>query len=420
MDADTSMSDWSSDHETSPQPGDRPPARGAGPTRRSQLRPARKTLPFVPYDDWLPGESYDEQPPSCMHYVMEWKLTLNKRVAAKQTEDLVLAPSDFWNEELSSKIVDISNSIGKPCTADATTIVMSVNDRSERDITKRFEQLQINWSIVEKQLQAWSHLLRIGKRLRIDVTFGYVESGKTARNAGRGATATQLAERSVRLDAEQAVSGAPDAWRQVYNLLRCPGAPCDRGPYCWLDSDMKKHYKLMGHHLRSLVKFVQRGGKLETHDDVPQDIRTQLYTEEQHNLNRKRKQQGSDSFPASHSPMIINNYIPVHPGQAPVGSNRATHLMDCSSSQPLSPLHIPGLRDDAVRAYCEWHCSKVRSQNQKQQYELARELTLERGFDLELISEEGDPQYYLERGVLEGVARRFVRDVKAFLTHYDP
>ena len=69
---------------------------------------------------------------------------------------------------------------------------------------------------------------------------------------------------------------------------------------------------------------------------------------------------------------------------------------------------------------CEWYCSKVRSQNQKQQYELARELTLERGFDLELISEEGDPQYYLERGVLEGVARRFVRDVKAFLTYYDP
>ena len=130
---------------------------------------------------------------------------------------------------------------------------------------------------MEKQLQAWSHLLRIGKRLRINVTFSYVESGKTARNAGRGATATQLAERSVRLDAEQAVSGGPDAWRQVYNLLRCPGAPCDRGPYCWQDPDMKKHYKLMGHHLRSLVKFVQRGGKLETHDDVPQDIRTQLY-----------------------------------------------------------------------------------------------------------------------------------------------
>ncbi len=56
-----------------------------------------------------------------MHYIMEWKLTVNKRVVAKQTEDdLVLALSDFWNEELSSKIADIVNSLGKPCKADVT------------------------------------------------------------------------------------------------------------------------------------------------------------------------------------------------------------------------------------------------------------------------------------------------------------
>jgi len=55
---------------------------------------------------------------------MEWKLTFNKRVAPKQTEDnLVLAPSNFWNEELSPKIEDIVTSMGKPCRADATTIV---------------------------------------------------------------------------------------------------------------------------------------------------------------------------------------------------------------------------------------------------------------------------------------------------------
>jgi hypothetical protein len=65
---------------------------------------------------------------------------------------------------------------------------------------------------VEKHLQAWSHhLLRNGKTLRIDVSFNYVESGKTARAAGRGVTATQLAEKNARLDAEQAVSGGPDA-----------------------------------------------------------------------------------------------------------------------------------------------------------------------------------------------------------------
>jgi hypothetical protein len=87
----------------------------------------------VPYADWVPGQSYAEQPPpSSMHYIMKWKLTLNKRVVAKQTEDdLVLAPSDFWNKELASKIADIVKSLGKPCKANVIMIVISINDRSE-------------------------------------------------------------------------------------------------------------------------------------------------------------------------------------------------------------------------------------------------------------------------------------------------
>jgi hypothetical protein len=138
MDADDSLNDSSSDYEIER-------ACGAQGPQRSQLRPACKTLPFVPYADWVPDQSYDELPPSCMHYIMEWKLTLNRRLVAKQTEDdLIVAPSDFWNEELSSKIADIVKSTGKSCKADATTIAISVNDCSEHDITKRFEKLEID------------------------------------------------------------------------------------------------------------------------------------------------------------------------------------------------------------------------------------------------------------------------------------
>lgn len=67
---------------------------------------------------------------------------MNNRIVAKQTEDdLILAPSGFYNEELLSKIKEIIKSSGKPYKANITTIVISVNDRSERDITKRFEEL---------------------------------------------------------------------------------------------------------------------------------------------------------------------------------------------------------------------------------------------------------------------------------------
>jgi hypothetical protein len=124
---------------------------------------------------------------------------VNRRIIAKQTEnDLVVAPSDFWTEELFSKIADIVKSTGKSCEADATTIAISVNDRSEHDITKRFAKLDSDWLVIERQLQAWSHLLRIGKKLRINVSFNYTESNKASRTAGRGATAAALAERNNR------------------------------------------------------------------------------------------------------------------------------------------------------------------------------------------------------------------------------
>ncbi|KAF6796412.1 hypothetical protein CSOJ01_13194 [Colletotrichum sojae] len=85
-----------------------------------------------------------------------------------------------------------------------------------------------------------------------------------------------------------------------------------------------------------------------------------------------------------------------------------------SPSRPL-PLCVEGLRDDAVEAYCKWHCSKVRSITQKQHFQLAYNMTIERGLDLELIHEDNDAQCFIEQGVLEGGARRWVRDIQAYL-----
>jgi hypothetical protein len=91
MGADDSMNEWSSDDESESQLGNDSSlnigsTRGARLMPQSQRRPARKTLPFVPYADWVRGQSYDELPSSCIHYIMEWKLTMNRRVAAKQTD----------------------------------------------------------------------------------------------------------------------------------------------------------------------------------------------------------------------------------------------------------------------------------------------------------------------------------------------
>ncbi|KAK2737134.1 hypothetical protein CKAH01_18866 [Colletotrichum kahawae] len=103
------------------------------------------------------------------------------------------------------------------------------NDWSEDKITKHFLGQQIDWTVIERQLQGWSQLLCAGKRLKVYVQLDYVESASTGRPAGRGATAIGLVERTARMDAERDAAGEVDLWRRVYQLMRCPGALCDNG-----------------------------------------------------------------------------------------------------------------------------------------------------------------------------------------------
>ncbi|EHK19848.1 uncharacterized protein TRIVIDRAFT_47145, partial [Trichoderma virens Gv29-8] len=84
------------------------------------------------------------------------KLTVNNRQVAKQTkQDLVLAPGDFWNKTLISRLDKLvqKTQVNKQYAADATTIVISVTERSERNITKQFDKIKVDWLVVERQLQ---------------------------------------------------------------------------------------------------------------------------------------------------------------------------------------------------------------------------------------------------------------------------
>lgn len=65
----------------------------------------------------------------------------------------------------------------KDVRCDDTKVVISVTERSEWDLIKQFDSIEVDWSIVEKQLLAWGELLRAGKKLRVDLSFNYLESG---------------------------------------------------------------------------------------------------------------------------------------------------------------------------------------------------------------------------------------------------
>ncbi|KAF3029133.1 hypothetical protein E8E12_000333 [Didymella heteroderae] len=186
-----------------------------------RVRPLAGKLELLELDEWNENETYDEEPPTCLHYSIEWKVTLNNKVMSRDTEpDLVLAPRFYWSLFLRDKLKKLLQKKlppSKRVACEDTNVVVSVTKRSQHDLTKRFDKMDIDWFLVERQLSQWSESFRAGKKLRVDVTFNYVELGQPApvaskRGGKRGypsATQQMLAERDSQVDAEEEMSSQP-------------------------------------------------------------------------------------------------------------------------------------------------------------------------------------------------------------------
>ncbi|KAK4451205.1 hypothetical protein QBC34DRAFT_447788 [Podospora aff. communis PSN243] len=372
-------------------------SRSASPAPQDQPQRRRPGLPLLQLTDWNPNLPYDEAPPTCIHYSIEWKMLLKKGRLSKLTNDtkqnlnLVLAPGAFWDGTLKPKLLQLLSKKtprNKCYEPDETNVIVSVTDRSQRDLTKRFDELDIDWEVVEGQLMAWSHLFRNGKKLTIDISFIYKETTqqvavRTQQTTRRGGvTATHLAERAELLE-EQEAAGQTTVWKEVYSLMRCTGPPC-QGTYCWCDPDDKKHYKLDASVLTKLVDYAEEGHALRTHGDVPPWIREK----------RKRQASLSDSLP----PIHITNVMPARYQDSVGWSNGSTPETGDEAHSGYAPkLDIPAPIDKSLHQYCE--------------------IALEEGLDLERLyyAQDVEARSLSERGVKRGIAIQFVSKVKAWL-----
>ncbi|KAM0708546.1 hypothetical protein Q7P35_005198 [Cladosporium inversicolor] len=369
-------------------------------------------------DEWDQEKDYSADPPVCVRYTIIWKIKLNNRMIAKDTEqDVALAPGHYWSMFLQPKLdallgKKIKN--GKRIQPDDSNVLVSVNERSERDLIRRFDEVQVDWSVVEKQLLSWGELLHAGKRLRVDISFNYVEI-QAALPARGSTTQRMLAERAAQLDAEEA-SGTPSTWRDVYALMRCPGAPCDLGPHCWRDPDGKKHYPLRAHHMRSLIKHVDEGNSLESHADVPQVVRQQLYAEQQERLHKQHK--ASTGNASNLPPITINNVLPGNASSASGTQRKAADAASATEASLPQDFELAGFRDIALNEYSRWHQSRVFNTDLKADFQKAEAVTLENALDLDLIYEENDPDFFEKQGVKKGTAKRWVRDIPRWAKRY--
>ena len=69
---------------------------------------------------------------------------------------------------------------------DARSEQFSAPTPAPTPVTTRIKaEWDIDWIVLEKQLEAWGCLFRAGKKLRMDISFNYLETGPAVGNSTR-------------------------------------------------------------------------------------------------------------------------------------------------------------------------------------------------------------------------------------------
>lgn len=115
-----------------------------------QTASQKNSVPLHQFGDWEEGRTYDVDPPACIHYLIQWRVTRNNRTVAKHTEhDLILAPRFLWRLFLQMKLKELL--IRKyPHRILESDVVISATQ--QKGLTLKFDGTDIHLTSIEKQV----------------------------------------------------------------------------------------------------------------------------------------------------------------------------------------------------------------------------------------------------------------------------
>jgi hypothetical protein len=120
---------------------------------------------------------------------------------------VVLAPSAYWGLFLQPKLEKLlckKLAKNRPIKSEDTIVVVSVTECSQRDLTKRFDDTDIDWTVIERQLVVWGELFPAGKKLRLNLTFNYVETSQLSAISSRKANKSSASSITQQILTERA------------------------------------------------------------------------------------------------------------------------------------------------------------------------------------------------------------------------
>ncbi|KAH8800845.1 hypothetical protein F5884DRAFT_809026 [Xylogone sp. PMI_703] len=257
-----------------------PTAQQADPVVDPVDRPSGEhALPLLRLSSWERDRQYDKNNPICIHYDFRWKISQRENIRRRNIcldtdRDLVLAPSDFWEDSFQirlGKIIDELKDEGKfpgdAYTCEETIVEISIERSRQRGLTKPCKKLDIDWPLIDNHLEGLGDLFSKGKKITLSMEFVYKEvtrDSTTAKDKKKKKSATE-AQKLQRL----AKSGL---WNRVYKHRRCRAKHCKYGPHCFADKQ-GIHHPLLPVHLEHIVDYhkanIKEGEKLE---DINVDI----------------------------------------------------------------------------------------------------------------------------------------------------